>query len=52
MADDGEWHCLDEETLPPLERLLPDEVYQALQEEVNRQRDAMPPASGLGINCY
>jgi transposase len=44
-----EWRCLDEETLPPLERLLPDEVYQALQEEVKRQRAAVPPASGLGI---
>jgi transposase len=45
-----EWRCLDEETLPPLERLLPDEVYQALQEEVKRQRAAVPPASGLGID--
>jgi transposase len=44
-----EWRCLDEETLPPLERLLPDEVYQALQEEVKRQRAAVPPASGLGV---
>jgi transposase len=45
-----EWRCLDEETLPPLERLLPDDVYQALQEEVKRQREAMPPASGLGMD--
>ena len=45
-----EWQCLDEETLPPLERLLPDEVYQALQEEIKRQRAAVPPASGLGID--
>lgn len=44
------WRCLDEETLPPLERLLPDEVYQALLDEVQRQREAMPTASGLGIN--
>lgn len=45
-----EWRCLDEETLPPLERLLPDEVYQAFQEEIKRQRAAMPPASGLGLD--
>ncbi len=45
-----EWRCLDEETLPPLERLRPDAVYQALQEEVKRQRAAVPPASGLGID--
>ena len=50
MADAVEWQCLDEETLPPLERLLPDDVYQALQEEIRRQREAMPPASGLGID--
>ena len=50
MADAGGWHCLDEETLPPLERLLPDDVYQALLEEVKRQREAMPLASGSGIN--
>ena len=50
MADVGEWQCLDEETLPPLERLLPDDVYQALQEEIKRQRAAVPPASGLGID--
>ena len=49
MVDVGEWRCLDEEPLPPLERLLPADVYQALQEEIKRQRDTMPPASGLGI---
>lgn len=50
MAEVGQWRCLDEETLPPLERLLPDDVYQALQEEIKRQRAAVPPASGLGID--
>jgi hypothetical protein len=50
MADDGEWQCLDAETLPPLERLLPGDVYQALLDEIKRQRSAMPPASGSGIN--
>ena len=30
MADDHEWYWLDEDTLPPLKRLLPDDVYQAL----------------------
>jgi transposase len=49
MSDALPWRCLDEETLPPLERLLPEDVYQALQEEIRRQRDAVPPASGLGI---
>jgi transposase len=44
------WQCLDEETLTPLERLLPEAVYQALQAEIQRQRDAVPPASGLGID--
>ncbi|HBA86265.1 MAG TPA: IS66 family transposase [Verrucomicrobia bacterium] len=43
------WNCLDEETLPPLERILPDEVYEALQQEIRRQKEAMPPASGLGM---
>ena len=50
MAEVDEWQGLDEETLPPLERLLPDDVYQALQEEIKRQRAAVPPASGLGID--
>ena len=50
MADAGEWQCLDAETLPPLERLLPGDVYQALLDEIKRQRDAMPPASGLGMD--
>ena len=45
-----EWRNLDEETLPPLERILPDDVYQALEEEIQRQKEAMPPASGLGID--
>jgi transposase len=50
MADADAWQCLDEDTLPPLERLLPCDVYQALQEEIKRQRVAVPPASGLGID--
>jgi transposase len=50
MPEPLPWQCLDEETLPPLERLLPAEVYQALQQEIRRQRDAMPPASGLGLD--
>ena len=50
MGDASQWRCLDAETLPPLMRLLPDDVYQALQEEIKRQREAMRPASGLGVN--
>ena len=48
MPESWEWHCLDEETLPPLERILPDDVYAALQEEIQHQKEAMPQASGLG----
>ena len=43
------WRELDEETLPPLERILPEEVYQALQGEIRRQREDVPSASGLGL---
>ena len=50
MPESLKWRCLDEETLPPLERILPDDVYQALKEEIKRQKEAMPPASGLGID--
>ena len=50
MPESLAWHCLDEETLPPLERILPDDVYTALQEEIQRQKTAMPPASGLGLD--
>ena len=50
MPEVFEWRNLDEETLPPLERILPDDVYQALEEEIQRQKEAMPPASGLGID--
>jgi transposase len=50
MPEAFEWHTLDEETLPPLERILPDDVYEALQKEIQRQKEAMPPASGLGMD--
>ena len=50
MSEALPWQCLDEESLPPLERLLPETVYQALQAEIQRQRAAVPPASGLGID--
>ena len=50
MPETFEWRNLDEETLPPLERILPDDVYEALQKEIKRQKEAMPPASGLGID--
>ena len=50
MPESFQWRHLDEETLPPLERILPDEIYQALQEEIKRQKEAMPPASGLGLD--
>ena len=49
MPEVFEWRTLDEETLPPLERILPDDVYEALQKEIKRQKEAMPPASGLGL---
>lgn len=49
MSEPLPWRCLDEETLPPLERLLPEDVYLTLQAEIQRQRAAVPAASGLGI---
>ena len=50
MPEVFEWRNLDEETLPPLERIFPADVYEALQKEIKRQKEAMPPASGLGID--
>jgi hypothetical protein len=50
VDDRDTWRCLDEETLPPLERLLPEEVYRALQDEIKLQRTVMPSAAGLGLD--
>jgi hypothetical protein len=50
MVEAAKWQCLDEETLPPLERILPVDVYRALQDEIKRQQAAMPPASGVGLD--
>lgn len=50
MSEGLPWQCLDEETLLPLERLLPEAVYQMLQAEIQRQRAVVPPASGLGLD--
>jgi len=43
------WRELNEENLSPLQRILPNEVYQALQGEIRRQREDVPHASGLGL---
>jgi hypothetical protein len=54
MAEASGWQCLDQETLPPLERLLPDDVCQALHRDMHHALDDMialapPPSRALTL---